>query len=81
MNNLKKEKKLQKNVVIVKKKKKKEKKWGGEERRKNLILLHDTFQEQYLFLGPSLSHLTPKSDQHLIFHSISPQNQTLRSAE
>ena len=80
MNNLKKEKKLQKNVVIVKKKKKKEKKWGGEERRKNFILLYDPFQEQ-LLLGPSLNHLTPKSDQHLIFHSISPQNQTLRSAE
>lgn len=54
---------------------------GGEggERGKNLILLHDTFQEQYFLLGPSLSHLTPKSDQHLIFHSMSPQNQTLKS--
>ena len=67
----------QENVVIVKKE---EKKWGGGgERGKNLILLHDTFQEQYFLLGPSLSHLTPKSDQHLIFHSMSPQNQTLKS--
>ena len=53
----------------------------GRERRKNFILLYDPFQDQYLLLGPSLNHLTPKSDQHFIFHSMSPQNQTLRSGE